>query len=124
MQIKELSINDYHQLRNDIYQKMIMLLIEDKDNNFEKVDNILYEALVKNRIEIVEADEMKKLFETDYVIYDKANDSPLQDSYGRVLLFGNKLEADDDCRGNEIVIPCTKMPIHWQNELINQINKH
>lgn len=50
--------------------------------------------------EIVEADEMKKLFETDYVIYDKANDSPLQDSYGRVLLFGNKLEADDDCRGN------------------------
>ena len=124
MKIKELSINDYHQLRNDIYQKMIMLLIEDKDNNFEKVDNILYEALVKNRIEIVEADEMKKLFETDYVIYDKANDSPLQDSYGRVLLFGNKLEADDDCRGNEIVIPCTKMPIHWQNELINQINKH
>lgn len=124
MQIKELSINDYHQLRNDIYQKMIMLLIEDKDNNFEKVDNILYEALVKNRIEIVEADEMKKLFETDYVIYDKANDSPLQDSYGRVLLFGNKLEADDDCRGNEIVIPCTKMPIHWQNELINQISKH
>ena len=124
MQIKELSINDYHQLRNDIYQKMIMLLIEDKDNNFEKVDNILYEALVKNRIEIVEADEMKKLFETDYVIYDKANDSPLQDSYGRVLLFGNKLEADDDYRGNEIVIPCTKMPIHWQNELINQINKH
>ena len=124
MQIKELSINDYHQLRNDIYQKMIMLLIEDKDNNFEKVDNILYEALVKNRIEIVEADEMKKLFETDYVIYDKANDSPLQDSYGRVLLFGNKLEADDDCRGNEIVIPCTKMPIHCQNELINQINKH
>jgi hypothetical protein len=49
---KELSINDYHKLRNDIYQKMIMLLIEDKDSNFEKVDNILYEALVKNGIEI------------------------------------------------------------------------
>jgi hypothetical protein len=65
---------------------------------------------------------MKKLFETDYVIYDKANDNPLQDSYGRILLFGDKNEADEDCRGNEIVIPCTQLPKHWINTLITQIN--
>jgi hypothetical protein len=63
----------------------------------------------------------KKLFETDYVIYDKANNHPLQDSYGRILLFGNKSEADDDCRGNEIVISCTELPQHWKNEILNQL---
>jgi len=66
---------------------------------------------------------MKKLFNTDYVIYDRANDNPLQDSYGRILLFGNKSEADDDCRGNEEVIPCTTLPSHWIKELLIQINK-
>jgi hypothetical protein len=63
----------------------------------------------------------KILYSSDYVIYDKANDNPLQDSYGRILLFGNKSEADDDCRGNEIVIPCTELPKHWQDEILNQI---
>ena len=66
---------------------------------------------------------MKQLFETDYVIYDRANDNPLQDSYGRILLFGDKSEADNDCRGNEEVISCTHLPIHWQTELTKQINK-
>ena len=65
---------------------------------------------------------MKTLFKTDYVIYDKANDNPLQDSYGRVLLFGNLDEAMEDCRGNESVIPCTDLPQHWKDVLINQIN--
>lgn len=65
---------------------------------------------------------MKQLLKTDYVIYDKYNDNPLQDSYGRILLFGVKSEADEDCRGNEIVIPCIELPLHWQNELIKQIN--
>ena len=64
---------------------------------------------------------MTELYETDYVIYDKANDNPLQDSYGRILLFGNIDEALDDCKGNESVIPCTNLPIHWQKELIRQI---
>ena len=64
---------------------------------------------------------MTELFETDYVIYDKANDNPLQDSYGRILLFGNINEALDDCKGNESVISCTDLPIHWQEELIKQI---
>jgi hypothetical protein len=66
---------------------------------------------------------MKNLFETDFVIYDKTNDNPLQDSYGRILLFGNKQEADDECRGNEIVIPCTELPQLWQDELLNQIEE-
>lgn len=65
---------------------------------------------------------MKTLFKTDYVIYDKANDSPLQDSYGRVIIFGNKDEADADCRGNEVVISCTELPMHWQDEILKQIN--
>jgi hypothetical protein len=64
----------------------------------------------------------KKLFETDYVIYDKANDNPLQDSYGRVILFGDINEALDDCRGNEVVIPCTHLPLPWQEKLLHQIN--
>lgn len=65
---------------------------------------------------------MKKLFKTDYVIYDRANDNVLQDSYGRILIFGSKDEADEDCRGNEEVISCTELPIHWSNQLLNQIN--
>jgi len=65
---------------------------------------------------------MKKLINTDYVIYDFANNNPLQDCYGRVLLFGNKEEAISDLYGNEIVIPCTELPENWQNEILNQIN--
>lgn len=65
---------------------------------------------------------MKTLFKTDFVIYDKANDNPLQDSYGRIIIFGNKSEADDDCRGNEEVILCIELPLHWQTELLKQIN--
>lgn len=66
---------------------------------------------------------MRTLFKTDFVIYDKYNDNPLQDSYGNVLLFGDKSEADEDCRGNEIVIPCTELPQHWKNIILTQINK-
>ena len=66
---------------------------------------------------------MKKLFETDFVIYDKGNDDVLQDSYGRVLLFGNKEEADADCRGNEEVISCNNLPQHWKEIILQQINK-
>ena len=65
--------------------------------------------------------ETKKLFNTDYVIYDRANDNVLQDSYGRIIIFGIKEESEEDCRGNEEVLPCTKLPIHWQEILINQI---
>ena len=64
----------------------------------------------------------KQLFSTDYVLYDRANDNALQDSYGRVILFGNKQEAIEDCRGNEEVISCTDLPKHWQEKILTQIN--
>lgn len=67
---------------------------------------------------------MKTLFKSDYVIYDRANDNVLQDSYGRILIFGNKAEADEDCRGNEEVISCVDLPDHWKQTLLNQIIKH
>lgn len=66
---------------------------------------------------------MKKLIETDYVIYDKNNDNVLQDSYGRVLIFGNKSEAEEDLYTNECVIPCTELPKHWQEKILEQINQ-
>jgi hypothetical protein len=65
---------------------------------------------------------MKALFETDYVLYDKANDHVIQFSNGSIVIFGNKEEADELCRGNEIVMPCTELPQHWQEQLIKQIN--
>ena len=63
----------------------------------------------------------KELFNTDYVVYDRANDSVLQDSYGRVIIFGDKSEADIDCRGNEEVIKCTELPNHWKEKIINHL---
>ena len=67
---------------------------------------------------------MKVLFESDYVIYDKANDHVIQfEDNGEIVIFGNKDEADADCRGNEYVIPCTELPEHWKAKLLIQINK-
>ena len=63
-----------------------------------------------------------QLFDTDYVIYDEANDNVLQDSYGRVIIFGNKDEADSDCRGNEKVLKCTELPQNWKEIILKQIN--
>jgi len=34
----------------------------------------------------------------------------------------DKSEADEDCNGNEIVIPCTELPIKWQEVIKQQIN--
>jgi len=66
---------------------------------------------------------MKALFNTDYVIYDKANDSVARwESNGDIILFGDKSEAEADCIGNDVVIPCTELPSKWQAEIINQIN--
>jgi hypothetical protein len=65
---------------------------------------------------------MKVLKETDYVIYDKANYHVIQFGGGDIVIFGEKAEADADCRGNEYVIPCTELPKHWQQTLLTQIN--
>lgn len=66
---------------------------------------------------------MKKLFKTDYVIYDRANDHVIQFEDGHIVIFGNKEEAIEDCRGNEEVLSCTDLPKHWQEIILNQINK-
>jgi hypothetical protein len=61
------------------------------------------------------------LHETDYVVYEKHHDSALQDSQGRVILYGNITEAQSDCEGNEVAIPCTELPIHWQTIILKQL---
>jgi hypothetical protein len=66
---------------------------------------------------------MKTLFETDYVIYDKANDNVIKFTCGDIVIYADKEEALIDCRGNEYVVPCTQIPQHWQETLIKQINR-
>ena len=66
---------------------------------------------------------MKELFSTDYVIYDKESDKPLFfTNDNEIVIYGNKFEADEDCRGNEITIQCTELPQYWQHKLLKQIN--
>lgn len=65
---------------------------------------------------------MKTLSPTDYVVYNVANDKPIKFSNGEIVLYADKQEAINDCYGNDIVIPCTELPIHWQKNLLNQIN--
>lgn len=66
-----------------------------------------------------------ELFSTDYVIYDKSNDHVIQwESNGDMVIYGDKEEALKDCRGNEQVISCTELPIHYQERLINQLKNN
>jgi hypothetical protein len=65
----------------------------------------------------------EELFETDYVIYDEANDNVLQDSYGRVLIFGCVDEAFDDLYEGESAVKCTDLPEYWKEIILNQINE-
>lgn len=65
----------------------------------------------------------KKLKSTDYVIYDRANDHVLEfQNGGHPIIFGEKTEAMDDCRGNEEVVSCTALPTHKQVELLAFLN--
>lgn len=66
---------------------------------------------------------MEKLFDTDYVIYDKANDNVIKFENGEVVIFGDIHDAENDCRGNECVMKCTDLPKHWQETILNQIQK-
>lgn len=62
---------------------------------------------------------MVKLHSTNYVIYDRANDHILSFAFsGDPIIFGDKEEADEDCRGNEEVVSCTALPTHKQVELL------
>jgi hypothetical protein len=66
---------------------------------------------------------MKKLFNSDYVIYDREKDEVIRWALGKdIIIFGDKEEALEDCRGSEEVIPCTELPEYYQTELLKQIN--
>ena len=65
---------------------------------------------------------MTTLYKTDYVFYDIANDTPLQDKYGRVYLFENKDEAHSERKGDEVFIPCTSLPMHWRRIISYQVD--
>lgn len=65
----------------------------------------------------------KTLFETDYVIYDKFSDHVIQFGNGEVVIYSDKSEAEEDCRGNECVVRCTDLPEHWKQIILNQIEK-
>jgi len=66
---------------------------------------------------------MKKLFKTDFVIYDKKTDHVLDFGNGDIVIFGSKEDADADCKGNEEVISCNDLPQHWKEVILKQINK-
>ena len=42
-----------------------------------------------------------KFFDTDYVLWDKANDTLVSFSHGEVVIYGDKEGAELDCYGNE-----------------------
>ena len=65
---------------------------------------------------------MKQLFETDCVIYDKANDHVIQFSNGDIVIYGDNEEAIEDCKNNEEIVKCTELSEHWKKVLLNQIN--
>jgi len=57
------------------------------------------------------------LKDTDYVLYDKANDSIVCFDDGEPIIYGIKEEAIEDCYGNEYVVSCTDLPKHQQKFL-------
>jgi hypothetical protein len=65
-----------------------------------------------------------KLHDTDYVLWDKANDRLVTFTDGEVVIYGDKEEAEIDCYGNEYVTKCTDLPEHHQEALKKQIEKY
>jgi hypothetical protein len=65
-----------------------------------------------------------KLHDTDYVLWDKANDRLVSFTDGEVVIYGDKEEAEIDCYGNEHVTRCTDLPEHHQEALKKQIEKY
>lgn len=66
---------------------------------------------------------MKKLFDTSYVVYDKLEDEILLLNNGDIAIYNNKEDAESDCYGNEDAVRCIDLPLHWHDEILNQINK-
>jgi hypothetical protein len=63
---------------------------------------------------------MNNLFSTDYVVYDNEHQDILRFSNGDIIIYGNKAEAEADCKESQVVISCTDLPLHIQ-KLIEEI---
>jgi hypothetical protein len=65
---------------------------------------------------------MITLFEsTDYVIYNRIDDTLATDSKGKIIIYGDLKEAQEDRHDEEFVIPCNTLPAKYYNQLTNQI---
>lgn len=67
---------------------------------------------------------MKALSKMDFVLYNQNKEDLIRFSNGEIVIYGDKQEALYDQKVGAIAWSCTELPIHLQNELINQINKH
>ena len=65
---------------------------------------------------------MKKLFDTDYVIYRPNINDLLRFGDGEIIIYGNIDDAKGDLYGDEYVISCTKLNDEFKKELLKQIN--
>jgi hypothetical protein len=98
--------------------------IKQSDNADKNNANQMFRRQLKGAVENIETGmKWKVLFETDYVIYHEATDYVIQFSGGGIVVYGDKDEAELDRCGDEVIIPCTDLPIHWKAKLISQINE-
>lgn len=56
---------------------------------------------------------------TDYFIYDRANDNVVCFGNGDIVFYGDLEEATEDLYGNEEILTYDELPQHWK-ELANQ----
>jgi len=64
-------------------------------------------------------DKEMKIINTDYFIYDRANDHIVCWDDGDIVFYGDLDEAIDDLYGNEEILTYDELPHHWK-ELVNQ----
>jgi len=70
---------------------------------------------------------MKKLLNTDYVLYNiKNKDAVRWHGNHSIVIYGNINEAKEDTKGSKYlqIVKCTSLPKKLQDELLIQINKH
>ena len=61
---------------------------------------------------------MNELFEDVYVIYNPKEDYVIRWKYDvGIVIYGNKDEAKDDCRNDEIVASYNELPNKYQKEI-------
>lgn len=66
---------------------------------------------------------MKKLFKTDFVLYNQKEQDVVRFSNGDIVLYGDRQEALYDQKVGAIAWSCTDLPTNLIDELINQINR-